>query len=81
MSITESKSQSKLESQEFFNLNDQLTRHLYINKKEKRIVVSEPENEPHFVLIFSCFQNYEVSACMYICLDVNIYVCIYVPNH
>lgn len=64
--IIESKSHGKSEIQEFFNLNDELVKHLCIGKKE-RIIVSEAVNETHFLLLFSTFQNYEVSVCMCIC--------------
>ena len=57
----EGKSRGKLEPQESFNLSDELMKHLHFGKKEKRIIVCELANESHFIFIFSCFQNYEVS--------------------
>ena len=75
MLLLESRSLSKLGSQEY-NLFEELTMYLYGSKKE-RIVLSEPDNESWFQFIFSCFQNYEVSICVYVCTYVHVYVKLY----
>ena len=42
-----------------YSLHDQLKKHLFQGRKERRNIVAE---EGHFQFAFSCFQNFEVSA-------------------
>ena len=46
-----------------YSLHDELKKHLFQSRKERRSIIAE---EGHFQFAFSCFQNFEVSAHLYV---------------
>ena len=51
-------SHGKMKAATPYSLHDELKKHLFQSRKERRRIVAE---EGHFQFAFSCFQNFEVS--------------------
>jgi len=52
-------SQSKMRDTLPFSLHDELKKHLFQGKKERKHIVADPTL---FQVVFCCFQNFEVSV-------------------